>query len=433
MGIEKEIPDEKRKEKQLYIMAKFISTLITVIGVLMSITCYFNKFIYLSVFSLIYAIIFVFVFIYTVLSKKLIVFYISIILLTFSFEISYVITGGAAGFSPIWLTIVPLFAIYIFNMKSFYIINALILSILIIFMWTPLSNHIYDYGDIFLIRFPIIYAIEFVFGIFLKYRIENTEKRLEEQRNTLQKEIENAALLQKTFLSREEEFWEHWSVCAKSIPMAGVTGDLNCAYGDNHNLLGLGIFDISGHGIASGLLTMLAKNIIEYQFYENVYSNGKEELWETMDKINSRFIKNKGEVSNYLTGILLKITDNKIELVNAGHPEPILYKKSLNSFIFFARDSRAIGVIGMNNIPPFYISQYLEMESGDELFLFTDGITECTNDNGEQFGQARLMKAFQNYIRTPIEEQIKLIMEEVNDFRGKTITDDITLMILKRD
>lgn len=74
MGIEKEIPDEKRKEKQLYIMAKFISTLITVIGVLMSITCYFNKFIYLSVFSLIYAIIFVFVFIYTVLSKKLIVF-----------------------------------------------------------------------------------------------------------------------------------------------------------------------------------------------------------------------------------------------------------------------------------------------------------------------------------------------------------------------
>ena len=433
MGIETEIPDEKRKEKQLYIMAKFISTLITVIGVLMSITCYVNNFLYLSTFSLIYAVSFIFVYIYTVVTKKLKIFYISIILLTFSFEISYLITGGADGFSPIWLTIVPLFAIYIFSMTHFYIINSIILAILIIFLWTPLSKHIYNYGSVFTTRFPIIYAIEFIFGIFLKYRIEDTEKRLEKQRNTLQKEIENAALLQKTFLSKEEEFWEHWSVCAKSIPMAGVTGDLNCAYGDNHNLLGLGIFDISGHGIASGLLTMLAKNIIEYQFYGNIYSNGKEELWETMDKINSRFIQNKGEVSNYLTGILLKIVDNKIELVNAGHPEPILYKKSINSFIFFARDSRSIGVIGMNNIPPFYISQYLEMESGDELFLFTDGITECTNDNGEQFGQARLMQSFQKYIKTPIEEQIKLIMEEVNDFRGKIITDDITLMILKRD
>lgn len=433
MGIETEIPDEKRKEKQLYIMAKFISTLITVIGVLMSITCYVNNFLYLSTFSLIYAVYFIFVYIYTVVTKKLNIFYISIILLTFSFEISYLITGGANGFSPIWLTIVPLFAIYIFSMTHFYIINSIILAILIIFLWTPLSKHIYNYGSVFTTRFPIIYAIEFVFGIFLKYRIEDSEKRLEKQRNTLQKEIENAALLQKTFLSKEEEFWEHWSVCAKSIPMAGVTGDLNCAYGDNHNLLGLGIFDISGHGIASGLLTMLAKNIIEYQFYGNIYANGKEELWETMDKINSRFINNKGEVSNYLTGILLKIVDNKIELVNAGHPEPILYKKSINSFIFFARDSRSIGVIGMNNIPPFYISQYLEMESGDELFLFTDGITECTNDNGEQFGQARLMKSFQKYIKTPIEEQIKLIMEEVNDFRGKIINDDITLMILKRD
>ena len=433
MGIETEIPDEKRKEKQLYIMAKFISTLITVIGVLMSITCYVNNFLYLSTFSLIYAVSFIFVYIYTVVTKKLKIFYISIILLTFSFEISYLITGGADGFSPIWLTIVPLFAIYIFSMTHFYIINSIILAILIIFLWTPLSKHIYNYGSVFTTRFPIIYAIEFIFGIFLKYRIEDTEKRLEKQRNTLQKEIENAALLQKTFLSKEEEFWEHWSVCAKSIPMAGVTGDLNCAYGDNHNLLGLGIFDISGHGIASGLLTMLAKNIIEYQFYGNIYSNGKEELWETMDKINSRFIQNKGEVSNYLTGILLKIVDNKIELVNAGHPEPILYKKSINSFIFFARDSRSIGVIGMNNIPPFYISQYLEMESGDELFLFTDGITECTNDNGEQFGQARLMQSFQKYIKTPIEEQIKLIMEEVNDFRGKIINDDITLMILKRD
>ena len=433
MGIETEIPDEKRKEKQLYIMAKFISTLITVIGVLMSIACYVNNFLYLSTFSLIYAISFIFAYIYTVVTKKLNIFYISIILLTFSFEISYLITGGANGFSPIWLTIIPLFAIYIFSMTHFYIINSIILAILIIFLWTPLSKHIYDYGEVFTIRFPIIYALEFVFGIFLKYRIEDTEKRLEKQRNTLQKEIENAALLQKTFLSKEEEYWEHWSVCAKSIPMAGVTGDLNCAYGDNHNLLGLGIFDISGHGIASGLLTMLAKNIIEYQFYGNIYANGKEELWETMDKINSRFIDNKGEVSNYLTGILLKIVDNKIELVNAGHPEPILYKKSINSFIFFARDSRSIGVIGMNSITPFYISQYLEMESGDELFLFTDGITECTNDNGEQFGQGRLMKSFQKYIKTPIEEQIKLIMEEVNDFRGKIINDDITLMILKRD
>lgn len=433
MGIDQDIPDKERKRDQNYVMAKFLSAIISIEGLVMTFINYRQNKPGLVIFTLCYAAFFAFVCLYTVLTKKLKLFYFSIIGFTFSFEVVFLIRGGADGFGPIWIAIVPLFAVYLFGFFNYLITNTIIFIILVVFLWTPLRHSIYPYTEIFAFRFPVVYLLEFGFGIFLKYRIEKTEKNLEKQKNTLQKEIQHAALIQKTFLSKEKQFWEQWSLSVKSIPMAGVTGDLYCIFGDKHVLNGVGLFDISGHGIASGLLTMLAKNIIEYQFNDNLEAKGKEELWETVDKMNDRFINEKGDVANYLTGLLIKITGNKLELVNAGHPEPILYKKAANSFVFYARDLRSTGAIGMTDLPAFYISQELEMESGDELFIFTDGLTECMNKDGEQFGEKRLMHSFQQYINTSIEEQTKFIIEDINKFRGNKITDDMTLLILKKD
>lgn len=433
MGIDQEIPDETRHRDKNYLMAKFISTIITVLGIVMGIICYKDGHIPMGNYAFAYAIFFVFVFLYTVITKKLQVFYLSILLLIFFFEITYLRTGGSEGFGVIWVIVSPLFSVYLFSTIPYYISNGLVFLFLVLGLWTPLNKYCYDFSTTFENRFPVVYLLEFVFGGFLKYRIEKTEKDLETQRNILRKEINHAALIQKTFLSKEKQSWQGWTISAKSQPMAGVTGDLYSVYGDNHTLNGVGIFDISGHGIASGLLTMLAKNIIEYQFNDNIEAGGKEELWETVEKINKVFIEEKGEVANYLTGILIKMSDNRLELVNTGHPEPILYIKSTNSFVNFARDPRASGAIGLADFQSFYISQYLKMESGDQLFLFTDGLTECVNEKEVLFGTDRLIESFKSHIDDPVEVQTNLIFEDINAFRGKKLNDDMTLMILKKE
>ena len=159
------------------------------------------------------------------------------------------------------------------------------------------------------------------------------------------------------------------------------------------------------------------------------------ELWEVVQKIHDRFIQEKGQVQNYLTGILLKIhEDDTIEYVNAGHIAPILYKKEEDTFEFLNKHAKAVGAIGMRTIDPFYYSQYVKMNSGDKLFLFTDGITDCKNEKGEAFGNFRLLKIFEKTIMTSPEEQISLILEEIKKFQKNTPAEgDITLIILKKD
>ena len=112
--------------------------------------------------------------------------------------------------------------------------------------------------------------------------------------------------------------------------MAAVSGDLFDIYHRQNNIDGIGIFDISGHGLASGLVTMLVKNIIHQEFYKIADTD----LAEILSRINTRIIQEKADIENYLTGILVRIGSDKIELVNAGHPFPILYKSKQKECFF---------------------------------------------------------------------------------------------------
>ena len=79
-------------------------------------------------------------------------------------------------------------------------------------------------------------------------------------------------------------------------PMSGVSGDLYITFISENKLEGIGIFDISGHGIASGLVTMLVKNIIENEFQKGINLP----LNEVMDTINERIIIEKGNIDEVI-------------------------------------------------------------------------------------------------------------------------------------
>lgn len=433
MKVKKQTPKNQKIYDRTYALSVFISGCVTLLGILMTLICLKARNTEQMIFCICYAVVFFFVFLFTVLTKKLWLFNLVIKAFLIFMQLFYMKNGGSGGFGLVWLLIIPFLSVYLFDFFNYLALNGIIFLIYVVFLWTPLYQFTYDIGSAFRIRIPLLYFLEILFGIFLRNRIDKTEKDLENQKNILSEEIKNAALIQNAFLAKQPQSYKGWSVGTKNVPMIGVTGDLYCVFDNNHTLNGVGLFDISGHGISSGLLTMLAKNTIEQQFYDNIDANGKEELWETVDKINKQFIEEKGEVQNYLTGILIKISDNELELVNAGQPEPIIYHKKDGTFEYLKKDKNAVGAIGISDFPTLYISQHLKMESGDELFLFTDGLTECVNEKGEEFGTERLVKSFKNHIQESASEQAENIIEDISDFLGKKINDDLTIMILKRN
>ena len=320
------------------------------------------------------------------------------------------------------------------NKKKFALPITIISSILYIYFSSRnIQPHAYVApGTIFGIRCMnitiTVFIIVFVILIYTRtvYKIENY---LKNHSDSLENEIKMAAVIQQNFFRQEIDNIKKYEVAYFSRAMVGVSGDLFDLYKSGEKLDGLGVFDVSGHGISSGLVTMLVKNIIHQEFY----AQQDEELWETVNRINDRVIEEKGEIQNYLTGVLIRLFEDKFELVDAGHPAPILYKKKTGECNYLPLGKKSVGVIGIAGFPVYYESLFFDFEDGDELILFSDGVIDIKNENEEYFGKDRLLEAAKINIGKPAAEQVSFIANSIYSFCGnREQNDDLTIIVLKK-
>ena len=275
-----------------------------------------------------------------------------------------------------------------------------------------------------------------ILHILVVYKWANTKEQFMQREKmaalnaNLSREIDIAADIQKNFYTCDVSNIYGWELGYYNKAMAGVSGDLFAFYKRENILDGLGIFDVSGHGISSGLLTMLAKNIIEDEFY----SNSEESLDQVLYEINDRIIEAKGNVENYLTGILSRLKDNKLEFVNAGHPLPLVYtRKDDNLELFIESPEERYGVIGLKDFPTKYQVESFDFSHGDEMIFYSDGIIDAVNSEGEEFGHQRFMECVKKYVTLKPKDQVNFISEEVRLFQGRAAQkDDVTLIIIKK-
>ena len=117
-----------------------------------------------------------------------------------------------------------------------------------------------------------------------------------------------------------------------------------------------------------------------------------------------------------------------MEYANAGHNLPILINENGN-FELFKTTGPALGLI--DNFK--YTIQQIKVNSGDSILFYTDGITESMNNNGEQFGEGMLIKLLLKFSQYEVDNTIKQIINELNEFKSENfIQDDKTLMLFKR-
>ena len=264
----------------------------------------------------------------------------------------------------------------------------------------------------------------------LEKLVADRTEALEKEKNRALQEIDLAGSVQKSFYQVDTSEIKNWDVKIAFKAMAGVSGDLYILFIKENQLDGIGIFDISGHGIASGLVTMLVKNIIEQEFYQ-----GKTlPLNEVMARINDRIILEKGNIENYLTGLLIRFNKTTMELVNAGHPKAILYSVDTQNIGFIENEGvNQFGAIGIGDFPINFETVKFKMKKGDELVLYTDGITECINAEKKYFGTEGVIDVFKNNINYDINHQVNALTEKLIEYTGSDhFNDDITYIILKK-
>ena len=439
----KELPDYIKRKN--YHMALFISLAIGLEGLVMIFIALKDSNLPVVISTVLYSSLMFITFFHILITKKLRFFYVSGCLMVIALTVWFLYSGGTEGFGITWLLVIPLFTIYLMPYTGFILLNTIVLILFGLAMWGPFisKGHVYPFSNVFRTRLPLVYLFEYIFAFFLKHRINQTEHELVEQKDLLSTEINQAALIQKTFYKQKTEVFDGWDIAYTCIPMAGVSGDLYDFYPEkaeastadgNSKLKGLGIYDISGHGISSGVITLLAKNIINQKFYENQNAD----IVDMLNKINERFIIEKGELENYITGILLrpekKNSDGSIELefVNAGHQPPVLYHKKSDTLEVLKNTKDSRGAIGLNAIQPNYIKKKICMEAGDELILYTDGVTDCVGPHKKELTLHGFTDLIVENISQPVDEQLKYIISQISAFRGEeAANDDMTIIIMR--
>jgi len=142
----------------------------------------------------------------------------------------------------------------------------------------------------------------------------------------------------------------------------------------------------------------------------------------------NRFLCDRAAVGRYATMFFgLLQPDGTLEFVRAGHPTPLLLRRGAVSELY-STGSFPIGLLETAS----FASIRVQLEPGDTLLMYTDGVTEAENRERELFEDERLKEAFSHYQDSPLEDVQNGILNAVGKFtEGASQSDDVTLVVVR--
>ncbi|MBN1531748.1 MAG: SpoIIE family protein phosphatase [Spirochaetes bacterium] len=256
-------------------------------------------------------------------------------------------------------------------------------------------------------------------------------KELKEAERIATMDMTMASNVQSSFFPKEPPRSGEWEISFLFRPMTGISGDMYDFYERGGDIVGLSLFDVSGHGIASGLITMIAKTVI----YRNFHGMEERKLHEIMESVNEELIQEIGKVDNYLTGILVRFNGNRIELVNAGHTDPLFYggKDGRVKVVDIKGGSIKGMFLGIEIMKGSFNTLSFTMNRNDMLLLYSDCMLESKDAQGEEFGLKRLIQTFKDNGTGDTKTILNRIGGALMEFIGsEKLTDDLTVILVRR-
>ena len=214
-----------------------------------------------------------------------------------------------------------------------------------------------------------------------------------------------------------------FDVYASMTPAKEVGGDFYDFFLVDDDHIGLVMADVSGKGVPAALFMMISRVLIKSHL-----QNG-ETPGEALENVNDQLCEgNDAELFVTAWVAVLEISTGKGIAVNAGHEHPALRRANGQYELVVYRHSPAVATL--EGIP--YKEHTFQLNPGDSLFVYTDGVAEATSADKELFGTERMLEALN---RDPDAEPmgvLKNVMDGINAFVADAEQfDDITMLCLK--
>ncbi len=256
----------------------------------------------------------------------------------------------------------------------------------------------------------------------LRTQVENGRtRRLQiRSRRTQERELQEAREIQQNLIPRTLPNLPGYCLSARWQPAHTISGDSYDVLAFDARRFALCIADVAGKGMPAALL------MSNLQAAVKAFASSQVAPRDLCSRLNRLLLDN---VSNdrfitFFYGVV-DGTERRIRYVNAGHNPPLLLRKD-GELIRLAGGGTVLGII----TDPEYQEGSLELESGDRLLLFTDGVVEARSPQSEEFGETRLLELLHNYASKPVEELTRTIMSVLSQFSRDDWHDDATLLAM---
>ena len=243
-------------------------------------------------------------------------------------------------------------------------------------------------------------------------------------RERMSKELEIGHQIQQNFLPKKFPQLERAQIYGKSIPALEVGGDFFDVFMLDRNRVGLVIADVSGKGVPAALFMALCRSVFR------ITALGKHDPGETLEYVN-RFISEDNEECMFVTAFygILDTQTGELVYANGGHNYPAIYRYG-NGKIESLQNAQgmALGILGDFHFP----TARENLDAGDTLLLYTDGIVEAHDSNMQEFGMERLNEILLKHTQVSPEDLGEQITRDVEVFsNGLQQFDDITFLVVK--
>ncbi len=253
------------------------------------------------------------------------------------------------------------------------------------------------------------------------YSEANEKKRLDH-------DLQIAREIQRILLPSESPVIEGFEISGLNIPASHVSGDYFDYIKVDDDHLGVAIADVSGKGVPASLIMAICRSVLRSQAPGTISPS------EVLKKVNRQLYPDiKEDMFISMAYLVLDHVHATVTLCRAGHDAPLLYRHATDELTPVKPPGLVVGIDSGSVFDRITGDFAVPLERDDCLILYTDGVTEALDENGDEFGPERMMKSVRRSASKGSSVIIDGLIDDLRAFVGSTPqSDDITLIVIRK-
>ncbi len=254
--------------------------------------------------------------------------------------------------------------------------------------------------------------------------VDRLKGYVEDEKKRINKDLEFAKSIQHGTLPYRFPTTDNYDLSADMVTAKVVGGDFYDFLPLPNDRLFFLIADVSGKGVPAAMFMMRAEALIK-----SLVQSSDIPLDKAVTMANNELCANN-DAQMFVTCwcAILDVKSGHVDFVNAGHNPPLIKRK--NGKFAEIVEKKNFVLAAMPGIP--YKKESFDLKPGDEVFLYTDGVTEATDKKQQLYGMPRLLQFMNKFKYNSSKDMINGVLHQLDEFqKGVDQADDITMLMIR--